>query len=109
MDSCALERERIDACVFKVMTADGPVSMCLHNAKRDGFILQPIGIHTPGGKEYWQPLTGQTTLNPEASGDVEPAQHGLKRLKGLARQRLLVLRRARTMRPARRPEYQVKS
>lgn len=42
MDAHALERERIEACVFKTMTRDGPVSMCLHNAKRDSFILPPL-------------------------------------------------------------------
>lgn len=63
MDAGALERERIDACVFKTMTAEGPVSMCLHNAKRDSFILQPLG---------------------EA-----PQRYGLKHAKGRARQNLL--------------------
>lgn len=63
MDAGALERERIDACVFKTMTAEGPMSMCLHNAKRDSFILQPLG---------------------EA-----PQRYGLKHAKGRARQNLL--------------------
>lgn len=94
MDNRALERDRIDACIFKVMTASGPISMCIHNAKRDRFILQPIGIRTPNGEKYWQPLTGKTTPNREAPGDLKSEQHGLKRLKGLARQRLLAQRRA---------------
>ena len=34
---------------FKVMTRDGPLSMCLHNAKRDSYILQPIRIPTWAG------------------------------------------------------------
>jgi len=41
MHACALERERIDACSFMVATRDGPVSMCLHNAQRDAFLLPP--------------------------------------------------------------------
>jgi len=94
MHSGALERDRINACVFKVMTADGPVSMCMHNAKRDHFILQPISVRTPDGRKYWQPLTGKMRLNPDVAGDVKPEQHGLKRLKGLARQRLLARRSA---------------
>lgn len=94
MHSRSLERDRIDACVFKVMTADGPLSMCLHNAKRDSFILQPIRIRVPEGERYWQPLSGDTTLNGEVPGDVKLQQHGLKRLKGLARQRRLAQRRA---------------
>lgn len=91
MDSCALERERIEACVFKVMTAEGPVSMCMHNAKRDSLILRPIRIHAPDGDKYWQPLTGQTT--PDRSAPV-PVQLGVKCLKGQARERLLARRRA---------------
>jgi hypothetical protein len=74
MDAGALDHERIDACVFKTMTAEGPVSMCLHNAKRDSFILQPIRVQTPQGVRLWQPLG-------------EAAQRtGLKRAKGRARQ-----------------------
>jgi uncharacterized radical SAM superfamily Fe-S cluster-containing enzyme len=62
MDAAALEQERIEACVFMAMTRDGPVSMCLHNARRDAFLS-------------WQPLRGAPT--------------GLKYAKGRARQRLL--------------------
>ena len=58
MDAGGLERERIEACVFKTMTRDGPVSMCLHNAKRDSYILQPIRIPTWAGDRYWNPLSG---------------------------------------------------
>ena len=41
MHACALERERIDACSFMVATPEGPLSMCLHNAKRDAYLLPP--------------------------------------------------------------------
>jgi len=58
MDAGGLERERIDACAFKTMTREGPVSMCLHNAKRDSYILQPIRIPTWAGDRYWNPLSG---------------------------------------------------
>ena len=77
MDAGALERERIDACVFKTMTAEGPVSMCLHNAKRDSFILQPIRVYTSHGERLWQPL-----------GEA-PQRYGLKHAKGRARQDLI--------------------
>ena len=77
MDAGALERERIDACVFKTMTAEGPVSMCLHNAKRDSFILQPVRVWTPQGARLWQPL-----------GEA-PRRHGLKHVKGRARRDLI--------------------
>ncbi|MEM7540023.1 MAG: radical SAM protein [Pseudomonadota bacterium] len=42
MDASALDPERTAACSFMVMTADGPLSMCEHNAKRDNHILKPI-------------------------------------------------------------------
>ena len=55
MDACRLERERIDACAFMAMTQGGPISMCLHNAKRDAFILAPIRL---GGRRFWDPISG---------------------------------------------------
>ncbi|MBI4206401.1 MAG: radical SAM protein [Betaproteobacteria bacterium] len=94
MHADALERGRIDACVFKVMTADGPLSMCLHNARRDRFILQPVAVRTPDGEQYWQPLTGLMTRNPDAPAVVKLERRGPKRLKGLARQQWLAQRRA---------------
>ena len=42
MDKDNLDSERIEACSFMVMTKEGPVSMCKHNANRDNYILQPI-------------------------------------------------------------------
>ncbi len=52
MDACALDSERIDACVFMAMTHDGPLSMCAYNAQRDAYLLQPL--QTSQG--LWQPL-----------------------------------------------------
>jgi molybdenum cofactor biosynthesis enzyme MoaA len=89
MHGCALERDRIDACVFKVMTAEGPISMCVHNAKRDSFILQPVSVPAPGGNVYWQPLTGERTPERAAPVGVAPSQHPLKKLKGRTRERFL--------------------
>ncbi len=60
MDATALEPERIHACSFMVMTANGPVSMCAHNAKRDEFILKPIPLQTETGDALWNPLSGAT-------------------------------------------------
>ena len=87
MDAGALEHELIDACAFKTMTRDGPVSMCLHNARRDSFILQPIRIHTWAGDRYWNPLSGalerrSVPLPPE----VQPP--GRKHAKGRLRSTL---------------------
>ncbi len=57
-----LDQERIDACAFMVMTPDGPLSMCAHNAKRDEYILRPLEIETDRGKETFYPLSSRKTL-----------------------------------------------
>ena len=93
MDSGSLDRERITACAFKVMTADGPMSMCLHNAKRDSFILLPIKIRASGRDQYWQPLASDTTPVREAAG-FQAAPQEQKWLKGRNRQRDSAKRRA---------------
>lgn len=60
MDAQHLEDERIDACSFMVMTAEGPISMCKHNASRDDFILKPIEVvNKDGTVEEFQPLKWQ--------------------------------------------------
>jgi hypothetical protein len=55
MDADALDPERIRNCAFMVMTADGPVSMCAHNARRDDFILRPVPLRSRG---VFDPATG---------------------------------------------------
>jgi len=92
MDARTLDPDRIDACVFMTMTRDGPVSMCLHNAKRESFILQPIRFYASGGPRYWQPLTGTITESDRAP-EVAPETQPLKRLKGRIRRKALGLRR----------------
>jgi uncharacterized radical SAM superfamily Fe-S cluster-containing enzyme len=57
MDASCLDPERIEACSFMVMSPDGPVSMCAHNAKRDDFVLRPIDIQTDDGVEKYIPLS----------------------------------------------------
>ncbi|MEM9332335.1 MAG: radical SAM protein [Pseudomonadota bacterium] len=42
MDAKKLERARCETCVFMVATADGPLSMCVHNAKRDHMVTKPV-------------------------------------------------------------------
>jgi len=66
MDADALDPERIQACSFMVMTADGPVSMCAHNARRDAFILQPLDIETAQGTIHWVPFRPRKTRQPAA-------------------------------------------
>ncbi len=64
MDACRLERDRVDACTFMAMTQHGPISMCLHNAKRDAFVLAPIRLSGRDGERVWNPLSGQVTEEP---------------------------------------------
>ena len=57
MDAERLQQDRVDACSFMVMTADGPVSMCQHNVDRDDYILKPLEVTGPDGTvEHFEPL-----------------------------------------------------
>lgn len=73
MDACSLQADRIDACVFTAATTGGPVSMCLHNAGRDAFILEEVPVLRGDGLRFWDPLTGEVSDRPQAmSGKIEP-------------------------------------
>ena len=109
MHACELEAERIQACIFKVMTGDGPLSMCVHNANRDAYILAPIAISGPSPRSsgttassnLWHPLGTASTDTPRAQpifvSAPDPVAHGLKHSKGRTRATLL------SQRPLRRP------
>jgi hypothetical protein len=62
MDADALDEERLAHCSFMVMTDDGPVSMCTHNARRDDYILKPLPLPSAGGAGVWDPKTGELAL-----------------------------------------------
>jgi hypothetical protein len=70
MDACRLERERIDACSFMVATRDGPLSMCLHNARRDEHLLRPIALGPAAAPVFWHPVTARTSATPPARIEV---------------------------------------
>lgn len=60
MDAGALVAERVEACSFMVMTTDGPLSMCAHNAERDTHILKPIRfVRRDGRRATYEPLGRQ--------------------------------------------------
>lgn len=82
MDACHLEKERIDSCVFMVATRDGPVSMCLHNAKRDKFLLQPIEMKAESKLRFWNPVTGK--LHDSLPAKIE-VRHTRKTARGRAK------------------------
>lgn len=58
MDSEALDKERCEACSFMVMTPQGPLSMCVHNAKRDDYLLVPAAIQKEHTLVFFNPVTG---------------------------------------------------
>ncbi len=91
MHACTLERDRLHACVFKTMTGEGPISMCMHNARRDAFILQPVPLSDGG---WFDPLGGERTEIAVASPVRDPVEHGLKRARGRTRAQLLANREA---------------
>jgi pyruvate-formate lyase-activating enzyme len=65
MDAAHLDPERIRNCSFMVMTAEGPVSMCEVNARRDAFVLAPVTL--PGASALprrFDPLTGRIEQEP---------------------------------------------
>jgi 7,8-dihydro-6-hydroxymethylpterin dimethyltransferase len=76
MGAQCLERDRIAACSFTVMTEQGPISMCLHNAKRDAFILRPT--RSADGR-WWDPVTGAWS---DAPSPLRPVVHTRRTLKG---------------------------
>jgi len=69
MDAEHLDKDRCETCVFMTMTQDGPISMCVHNAKRDDFILADI----QASQGTFRPLSDAPTTQP------------LKQLKGRRR------------------------
>lgn len=90
MDACQLEHDRIKACIFMVASPDGPISMCLHNAKRDEYILRPIVVNGTEGERLWQPLRVETIPATEIEADqIDPKIYPIKFLKGRSREEAL--------------------
>jgi hypothetical protein len=91
-----LEPCRVETCSFMVATQEGPISMCLHNAKRDDYLLKPLTLRDGS---QWQPL-----LAPERAHEARPAlvrsdaqglaRYPIKYLKGRSRQAALRERHA---------------
>jgi hypothetical protein len=65
MDASRLERERLEACAFMVVTADGMVPMCLHNARRDDFVFKPLRVSTDASEKFWNPVSGRLQDGPQ--------------------------------------------
>lgn len=76
MDACSLEKQRVEACCFMAATQAGPISMCLHNAKRDEFILAPLRMGRGPSDPLWDPLTGKVLHDGDRQADsADPAMH----------------------------------
>ncbi|MGF1463890.1 MAG: radical SAM protein [Maricaulaceae bacterium] len=75
MDAQALEPARCEACIFQVMTHQGPISMCVHNADRDHFVRAAYD-------------TSEGRFDPRADATLS-----LKSAKGKTRRQLLEGRR----------------
>ena len=59
MDAQSLDRERCEACSFMVMTPEGPLSMCVHNAKRDDYLLVTAAVKRENKLRFFNPVTGE--------------------------------------------------
>ena len=86
MDAKAIDEERCAACVFMVMTENGPISMCVHNAQRDQNVFAPAKVGTTDDPYWWDPSTGRLTASNEPTALNEMP---FKRLKGRLRHNAL--------------------
>lgn len=90
MDAAQLEAARCEACSFMVMTPEGPLSMCVHNAKRDQYLLQPARLAGNAGQaqviQFWNPVTGAISATPPSRIDVALTR---KTARGRAKERLM--------------------
>ena len=59
MDAKTLDQKRCESCSFMVMTPEGSLSMCVHNAKRDDYLLVPTQVMRENKMRYFNPITGQ--------------------------------------------------
>ena len=82
MDAERLERDRCESCVFMVVTETGPLSMCVHNARRDHHIFAPAKFKTRDSILWWSAATGQLTAAPDRG---ELGEVPFKNLKGRMR------------------------
>lgn len=58
MDASQLDRTRCESCSFMVMTPEGPMSMCVHNAKRDAYLLVTAKVQRAEKMVYFNPVSG---------------------------------------------------
>ncbi len=83
MDAKHLEAERIDTCAFMIATHGGPMSMCLHNAQRDHYVLKVLPMSIGGVQKFWNPLTGKLEVR---EPNIVAVQHTRKTARGRVKQ-----------------------
>ncbi|WP_170326365.1 radical SAM protein [Ruegeria arenilitoris] len=85
MAADALEDDRCASCVFMVVTANGPLSMCVHNAQRDQHLASPDRIDGPTGPRWWNAAVPRLSACSDLPDLNDPTLAPLKRLKGQMR------------------------
>jgi organic radical activating enzyme len=85
MDACALDNERVEACSFLVATGEEPLSMCLHNARRELHLLKPVALQRAQAVRWWDPVSGSLHAAPPR---VAAPALGRKTARGRAKRRL---------------------
>ncbi|WP_171230925.1 radical SAM protein [Ruegeria sp. HKCCA6707] len=85
MAADALEEDRCASCVFMVATANGPMSMCAHNAQRDAQLAEADQVDSEMGSFWWNPTRKGLSSRPDLPQLDDPSLAPLKRLKGQMR------------------------
>ncbi len=85
MAADALEDDRCASCVFMVATANGPLSMCVHNAQRDMHLAAPDRVDGSSGPSWWNAAVPHLSAGPDLPDLSDPGLAPLKRLKGQMR------------------------
>ncbi len=85
MAADALEEDRCASCVFMVATANGPMSMCAHNAQRDAQLAEADQVDSEMGSFWWNPTRRGLSSRPDLPQLDDPSLAPLKRLKGQMR------------------------
>ena len=78
MDADNLVKERIENCSFHIATRQGSISMCLHNARRDDYIIPPNLVRGrdlfPKRPPIATALSGSVSTDREESAPAGPRQ-----------------------------------
>jgi hypothetical protein len=77
MGADQLEAERVANCSFMVATAQGTMSMCLHNARRNEFLLIGVDRLVRNPVKRGRVRDHDARLPPELQGTVSPGAAGL--------------------------------